>query len=187
MKKLMKNIVLGSTLVLGAMSANATDGNAVPDLSFMHRDVKTPGFYALTPNGHPLANDELAGKELVIFDRGMELIKLHFTDETTAKWWFPVRPDIVMENPFAAFKITKGIYLLTWVENESFAPPLDPSIDLATWQPKWYGHDTSTTFVLDLNKKVLTDSYMQPDIAGSGSLQFNIVQGDILLRDIPKQ
>ena len=169
---------------VGFRSAYAAGEGEVPDVSYMTRHVQTPGFFDLMPHGHKLSKD-LVGKELIVLSGGMELIKCQFVDDTTIKWWFPIRPDVMMQNPYAAFEIAEDIYMLTWVEDEHFAPPMDPSIDLSTWVPKWYIEDVSTTFVLDLRNNMITDAFMQAD--SMGNLQYNLVQADIVLQDIPEE
>ena len=180
----MKIIILWTFLfptTIGTMTVYAEGEGTVPDVSYLTRHVETPGFFDLIPHGHKVSK-YLVGKELMIISHGMEIIRCQFVDDTTVKWWHPPRPDIRMQNPYVVFEIREDIYMVTFVENESFAPPMDPNIDLNTWSPRWYSHDTSTTFVLDLKNKIMTDAFMQPD--GKGNLQYNVVQADVELRPI---
>ena len=150
------------------MTSNLTNNE---DQSYLGEHLSVLPVIQLLDNTHPLT-DKLVGKVTHFYYEDY-ILAAHFVDERNMSWWFGsgANKGTTLENPYAAFEIADNIYFVTWVEA---ATPAHNT-------PELHKGDWLVSIVLDLNKMVATDAYMNPDEEGRSV--FHLAQARVTIED----
>lgn len=155
------------------MNSNITK-TETHDLAYLGEDLGVTPIISLLDDGHPVT-DKLVGKAITLNFEGVnEILEGYFVDQKTISWNFGTgaNKDTEFTNPYVAFEIAENVFFLTWAEAAATSRN-STTLHEGTWH---------VTFILDLNKMLVTDSYINPD--DNGASEFNLAQGRVSIKDM---
>lgn len=154
------------------------------DLAYLGEGLMSPAIIDLMDETHPVSYD-FVGKEIYLdyestaAQPGEESLvaAARFVDGENMEWWVESEtPKTIRNSKYVIFKISEGIYFVTWVDaraSNELGPPTEASL---------FDDNYLVAFVLDVNKMVATDAYMRP--SAEGLQQFHLAQASVVVKDI---